>query len=179
MLNPYTLTFPTTPLIFPQPKMGQSLNLLYTILALTFLTTHAQNNQTQFLDIHNAIRAQVGVPPLTWNYTLASYAQAFANKVKQTCDNTAQSYGPYGENTASGYGAFTIDDAVNQWVEEKPNYDHYLNECRNGTDCSHYTQVVWKESLFLGCANILCGAGWPFVVCEYYPPGNVQGKWPY
>ncbi|KMT00992.1 hypothetical protein BVRB_9g222530 [Beta vulgaris subsp. vulgaris] len=155
------------------------LPIFLTILAITFLKSHAQDNQTQFLDVHNTVRAQVGVPPLAWNHTLALYAQQFADKVKQTCDNTEESGGPYGENTASGYGAFTIVDAVNQWVEEKPNYDHHLNVCKNGTECKHYKQVVWKESLYVGCASIFCGAGWPFVVCEYDPPGNIQGKWPY
>ncbi|KAL2927631.1 Pathogenesis-related protein 1B [Bienertia sinuspersici] len=151
------------------------------LLSATIALTQAQDNQTQssFLEMHNTVRAELGVAPLVWNHTLEQFAQTFAEKVKDTCNNTAQSQGPYGENTASGYGAFTIGDAVNQWVEEKPNYDHHMNKCMNGTECKHYTQVVWKETTQLGCANTTCGAGWPFVVCEYFPPGNVHGKWPY
>ncbi|KNA09345.1 hypothetical protein SOVF_154280 [Spinacia oleracea] len=157
------------------------LNLFCAILATTLLTlSHADDdNQKQFLEVHNAARTQVGAPPLKWNTTLTTFAQNFADKVKQTCDNTVKSGGPYGENTAAGYGAFTTVDAVNQWVGEKQNYDHNSNVCLKGKECKHYKQVVWKDSLSVGCASITCGAGWPFVVCEYYPPGNVPGKLPY
>ncbi|XP_021717093.1 pathogenesis-related protein 1B-like [Chenopodium quinoa] len=159
--------------------MKLSLHLFFcAILATTLVKSHAQDDQKEFLDVHNAARAEVGVPPLKWNQTLASYAQDFANKVKHTCDNTMSSNGPYGENTASGY-VFTTTDAVNQWVGEETNYDHNMNVCLNGKECKHYKQVVWKDSLHLGCASITCGAGWPFVVCEYYPPGNVNGVKPY
>ncbi|GMH03063.1 hypothetical protein Nepgr_004902 [Nepenthes gracilis] len=152
--------------------------------AIVLCTDHglwcqAQNTTQDFLDAHNSARSQVGVPPLVWNLTLATYAQDFADQIKVTCNNTQLSGGPYGENTAAGYGAFTTLDAVSQWVEEKPNYDHSLNSCLNGTECKQYTQVVWRRSKWLGCASILCGAGWPFVVCEYDPPGNVKGEWPY
>uniref|UniRef100_A0A803LM29 SCP domain-containing protein n=1 Tax=Chenopodium quinoa TaxID=63459 RepID=A0A803LM29_CHEQI len=88
--------------------------LFIAFLASILVITHAQDNQTEFLDVHNTARAQVGVPPLKWNHTLALYAQNLANKVKQTCNSTMSSRGPYGENTASGYGAFTTVDAVNQ-----------------------------------------------------------------
>uniref|UniRef100_A0A803LM31 Uncharacterized protein n=1 Tax=Chenopodium quinoa TaxID=63459 RepID=A0A803LM31_CHEQI len=47
------------------------------------------------------------------------------------------SNGPYGENTASGY-VFTTTDAVNQWVGEETNYDHNLNVCLNGKECTHH-----------------------------------------
>ncbi|XP_021853406.1 pathogenesis-related protein 1A-like [Spinacia oleracea] len=168
-------------------KLLLFLHLFCAILATTLVTlSHAQikNTLQQFLDVHNKARAQVGVPPLKWNQTLAEYAQIVANRVGKTCDFTAKSPsgGPYGENTASGYWAFTTYDAVNQWVGEKPNYDNKMNVCRNGKECKHYKQVVWKDSLHLGCAGIFCGTGQkrlPFVVCEYYPPGNVPGKFAY
>ncbi|KAJ8447498.1 hypothetical protein Cgig2_019492 [Carnegiea gigantea] len=121
-------------------------------------TSDANDAQKEFLDAHNAARAVVGVAPLAWNWTLTMYAQEFANRVKQTCDNTEESSGPYGENTVSGYGAFTTTDAVSQWVEEKVNYDHHLNSRVNGTECKHYKQVVWRASVHLGCASVLCGA---------------------
>ncbi|KMS97366.1 hypothetical protein BVRB_6g155660 [Beta vulgaris subsp. vulgaris] len=135
-----------------------------------FLKSHAEDDQKQFLEAHNTVRAQVGVAPLVWNQTLASFAQQFADKVKQKCDNTMKSGGPYGENTAGGYAAFRIIDAVSQWVQQKENYDQQSNVCKNGKECKQYKQVVCKESKYIGCATILCGAGWPFVVCEYDPP---------
>lgn len=35
----------------------------------------------------------------------------------------------------------------------------------------HFTQVVWKATKRLGC-----GQAGKFVVCNYYPAGNVQGQ---
>ncbi|GAB4853391.1 hypothetical protein Ancab_017569 [Ancistrocladus abbreviatus] len=120
-----------------------TLALLCTLLATNHvISCRAQNASQVFLDTHNTARAQVGVPPLVWNLTLVTYAQDFADKVKVTCNSTETSGGPYGENTASGYEAFTTYDAVNQWIGEKPNYDHRSNECLNGTECKHYTQGV-------------------------------------
>ncbi|XP_057251376.1 pathogenesis-related protein 1A1-like [Beta vulgaris subsp. vulgaris] len=144
--------------------------LLCIIFFSSFLKSHAEDDQKQFLEAHNTVRAQVGVAPLVWNQTLASFAQQFADKVKQKCDNTMKSGGPYGENTAGGYAAFRIIDAVSQWVQQKENYDQQSNVCKNGKECKQYKQVVCKESKYIGCATILCGAGWPFVVCEYDPP---------
>ncbi|KMT08212.1 hypothetical protein BVRB_6g142660 [Beta vulgaris subsp. vulgaris] len=96
-------------------------------LAPSFLKSHAEDDQKQFLEAHNTARAQVGVAPLAWNQTLAAFAQQFADKVKEKCDNTMKSGGPYGENTAGGYGAFRITDAVSQWVQQKENYDQQSN----------------------------------------------------
>ncbi|GLT55092.1 hypothetical protein SLA2020_282410 [Shorea laevis] len=46
----------------------------------------AENDQQDFLSGHNAARAEVGVPPLKWNSTLAAYAQAYANKRSVDCE---------------------------------------------------------------------------------------------
>jgi hypothetical protein len=38
----------------------------------------------------------------------------------------------------------------------------------------HFTQVVWKDTSYLGCAiNSACD--WPVYVCQYRSPGNVLG----
>ncbi|XP_021853409.2 pathogenesis-related protein 1B-like [Spinacia oleracea] len=156
------------------------LHLLCTILATILLTSNAQtNNQKQvFLDLHNAARAQVGVPPLTWNNALEAFAIFFTDKVKQTCNFIEKSKGIYGENTAIGNAAFTAADAVNQWVAEKKNYDHRSNTCAKGKECKHYKQVVWRDTSQIGCASIVCKDS-SFIVCEYYHVGNIPGVSPY
>ena len=52
--------------------------------------------------------------------------------------------------------------------------------------CLHYTQIVWRSSVGLGCAQQRCttnspfGNGeWFFVVCNYDPAGNFVGQRPY
>jgi hypothetical protein len=40
----------------------------------------------------------------------------------------------------------------------------------------HFTQVVWRETTQMGCATATC-RGMDIWVCEYDPPGNVQGMY--
>ncbi|KAF5731874.1 pathogenesis-related protein 1-like [Tripterygium wilfordii] len=70
-----------------------------------------------------------------------------------------------------------VTDVVNLWVAEKANYDYESNSC-NGV-CGHYTQVVWRKSVRLGCARVGCDNGGTFVICSYDPPGNYNGELPY
>ena len=86
--------------------------------------------------------------------------------------------GPFGENIAWGSGDLKGTDAVNMWVDEKPNYDYNSNSCVGG-ECLHYTQVVWLNSVGLGCAKVQCNSGGTFIGCNYDPPGNYVGEKPY
>ncbi|KAK6945915.1 CAP domain [Dillenia turbinata] len=145
-------------------------------LALT-QSTLAQNSPQDYLNAHNAARAEVGVGPLTWDDTVAAYAQNYASQRAGDCA-MQHSGGPYGENLAAGSGDFTGVNAVQLWVNEKSNYDHNSNSCVGG-ECLHYTQVVWSNSNRLGCARVQCSNGWWFVTCNYDPPGNYVGQRPY
>ncbi|KAI4296509.1 hypothetical protein L6164_036459 [Bauhinia variegata] len=160
-------------------KMRSS-NLVFTIF-LTFSTLSsislAQSSPEDFLQVHNQARGDVGVPPLSWNATLVAYAQKYANSKIRNCE-MEHSGGPYGENLAEGYGEMTGSDAVKFWLTEKPDYDHYSNSCVND-ECLHYTQIVWRDSVHLGCARAKCTNGWMFVICNYDPPGNIDGERPY
>jgi hypothetical protein len=49
----------------------------------------------------------------------------------------------------------------------------------------HFTQLVWKATKSMGCGRFDCNGqngdkgaadGW-FVVCEYWPPGNVETQY--
>ncbi|GAB4838371.1 hypothetical protein Ancab_027905 [Ancistrocladus abbreviatus] len=139
----------------------------------------AQNSPQDYLNAHNTARAQVGVGPMTWDDNLATYAQNYANQRQSDCALT-HSGGPYGENLAEGSGFdFTGVDAVNLWVGEKAYYDHDSNSCAAGKVCGHYTQVVWRNSVHLGCARTQCLNGAWFIICSYDPRGNIVGQSPY
>ncbi|XP_004230669.1 pathogenesis-related leaf protein 6 [Solanum lycopersicum] len=160
----------------------KSSNVLICFIILAFVLPYycdAQNSQTDYLNTHNSARSQVGVGAITWNTTLENYAQNYANQRISDC-NLVHSNGPYGENIAKGSGSFmTGTAAVNLWVGEKPYYDYNSNSCTGGKECRHYTQVVWKNSIQLGCARVQCTNGWWFVTCNYNPPGNYIGQRPY
>ncbi|KAJ0530279.1 putative CAP domain-containing protein [Helianthus annuus] len=152
--------------------------LMFSCFSLALAVPHNQDLGLDFLVPHNKARAQVGVQPLTWNMTVAAYARGYAYHRLGDCD-MEHSQGPFGENLAEGYGdQFTATDAVNMWVGEKQYYEYGSNSCV-GDECRHYTQVVWRDSVYLGCAKVKCRNGWWFVICSYDPPGNYEGQRPY
>nr|POE94861.1 pathogenesis-related protein 1 [Quercus suber] len=117
------------------------------------------------------------VPPLKWDENVAAYAQNYANQRIGDC-NLVHSGGSYGENIAWGSTDLSGTDAVDMWVSEEPNYDHSLNSCVGG-ECLHYTQVVWRNSVHIGCAKVRCNNGGTFIGCNYDPPNNYIGERPY
>ena len=134
---------------------------------------------------HNVVRAQVGVGPLTWDPTVAATAQAYAAR----CVFEHSGAAGLGENLAAYAppGGHTASSPVDDWAGEKANYDYANNSCAAGKVCGHYTQVVWRNSLRLGCGVQSCSTNSPFMgfpnweiwVCNYAPPGNFGGQRPY
>ncbi|XP_043716036.1 pathogenesis-related protein 1-like [Telopea speciosissima] len=161
-------------------KLIESLALLLSLIGLLafFPVSQAQNSQDDYLSPHNAARSDVGVGSMTWNDTVAAYAQDYANQRAGDCA-LQHSGGPYGENIAWSSGDMSATDAVNMWVDEKAYYDYNSNSCAEGKECGHYTQVVWSSSNQLGCGRVTCNSGGTFITCNYYPPGNYVGEKPY
>lgn len=139
--------------------------------------------------LHNQVRAEVGVGPMTWSPALAATAQAWAESCTDAeapagliDHNPGRSDGhPYyvGENAFGTPGEPTAEDAVNAWAAEKADYDHDSNGCSG--ICGHYTQLVWADSVELGCGIARCPdlAFGGTIVCNYGPGGNVAGQRPY
>jgi pathogenesis-related protein 1 len=148
-------------------------------VSLARVAKPGNNDRQAFLNGHNKARAEVGVRPLIWNVSLAAYAQAYANKRIPDCNMVeSDPDGPLGECLAEGYDDLSAADAVKAWVAEKPYYNHASNKCVGG-ECGHYTQVVWRDTKYLGCARAKCKNGWMFVTCNYFPSGNYFGERPY
>ncbi|CAH2076983.1 unnamed protein product [Thlaspi arvense] len=138
----------------------------------------AQDGRQDYLDVHNRARAQVGVRPIKWHPDVAEYARQYALRRRGDCRLT-HSRGRYGENLAGSSGNLSGAAAVRLWVSEKSDYFHGSNTCRSGKQCGHYTQVVWRNSEWVGCAKVRCNNGGTFIICSYDPPGNISGRKPY
>ncbi|KAM0899254.1 hypothetical protein ACQ4PT_021419 [Festuca glaucescens] len=119
------------------PKQLAAVLLL--ALASAMIVT-AQDTVQEILDAHNTVRANVGVPPVTWDDTVATYAEAFAQKRSADCLPEFSPLGhPYGENVFVGTGSeWNMLDAVNWWVAQKQYYDHATNTCSapSGQSCA-------------------------------------------
>ncbi|KAI1787012.1 CAP domain-containing protein [Ganoderma leucocontextum] len=138
----------------------------------------SQDDINAYLTAHNTVRAQRGAANLGWNQTLADAAQTWVNRC--AFQHSGGSLGPYGENLAAGTGSeYGIAAAVKSWTDEAPQY--------NAQDPvpSHFTQVVWKNTVQVGCAVQDCSGIFPpqygnakYYSCEYFPAGNVIGQFP-
>ena len=146
-----------------------------------------------WLDAHNTVRQDAQPPPpaplpaLTWSSAAASVAQAWADRCSYA-HNAGR--GTRGENIAADAppGTLNASSVVSAWAGEASDYNHASNTCAPGKDCGHYTQIVWRDTVRVGCAHRTCttnspfGAqypNWEFWVCDYEPPGNVIGQKPY
>ncbi|KAI4327532.1 hypothetical protein L6164_019981 [Bauhinia variegata] len=138
---------------------------------------------SEFLNAHNEARATVGVQPLNWSDKLANATSLLVRyqRNKMGCQFANLTAGKYGGNQlwASGM-TVTPRMAVEEWVKEKNYYNHTDNTCVPNHECGVYTQVVWRNSLELGCAQATCVKDQStLTICFYNPPGNVIGQSPY
>lgn len=104
---------------------------------------------------------------------MADYAAQYA-ATNFDCNNVQliHSGGPYGENLAAGYvGGY---EPVDAWYNEILQYNYSLPGFSPAT--GHFTQLIWKSSVELGCAYVKCNNDWrQYTICEYSPRGNIVG----
>lgn len=133
----------------------------------------------ELLAAHNRYRAEVGVPPLVWSEELATSAQAWARDLASR-GSFEHSSTPHGENLWMGTsGRFSSTRMVELWGEEKRDYVHGIfPKVTTGGVVGHYTQMVWRSTLRVGC-GLSSSSGQDILVCHYDPPGNFYGKAPY
>ena len=132
----------------------------------------------EFLDAHNRVRAQYGVPPLRWSGKLALYARRWSAARRYDCV-MMHSQSPYGENVFWGGGPeWRPVEVVADWASEASFYDWRAQECHRGQECGHFTALVWRKTKYVGCGRAQCYNGDSFFTCSYDPPGNYKGEVP-
>jgi uncharacterized protein YkwD len=150
-----------------------------------------------FVNAHNEARSgnlnpppSPPLPPVTWDATLADVAFNYLSKCQGTTlsDHNANRTKDYaalggkdyvGENIYASSGK-SVDPAaaVKSWMSEADDFDY---DSPNLSAAGHYTQVVWRTSVRIGCAIVNCpNMKYPNnVLCDYAPGGNVNGQKPY
>jgi len=137
----------------------------------------------RLLGVHNDERRRVGVAELRWSPTLAAQAQAYARKLSrgnQLAHASRAERGGAGENLWAGRaGFYSAEEMMEGMVAEKRHFKqgNFPQVSRTGQwrDVAHYTQMVWAETEEVGCA-VAPGGGNDWLVCRYWPEGNVYGK---
>ena len=125
-------------------------------------------NQNVVVDHHNALRALEGAANMelmVWSRKLASNATSHAKRCTFDHDDD-----PSGQNIAGGGNPKNLAPMIDLFYVEKVRYDFDTDTCRK-EPCGHYTQVVWAETRYVGCAFRRCPDK-VVMVCNYWPPGN-------
>jgi len=150
-----------------------------------------------FVKAHNDARAgnlvptpSPALPPVTWDAVLADSAYNYLSQCEsadgtlvdhnesRTKDYAALGGSDYvGENIYASSGSSVAPaDAVSSWMGEAPKY-----VAGDVNSAGHYTQVVWRDSVRIGCAIVNCPSVrfHNTVLCDYAPGGNITGQTPY
>ena len=126
---------------------------------------------------------------MRWDPNLAAHAQAWTSMCIDDDGNglvdhssigyrsNAVGYAYIGENVFASGGTATPQQAVQTWASEKQNFT-YPTTCSG--QCGHYTQIVWRTSVNLGCAIQSCtNLAYPGTILCMYGPGGNGGGAPY
>ncbi|KAL5181442.1 STS14 protein [Glycine soja] len=167
-----------------------SLASLATFLVLTHAATAPENppppltaSAREFLEAHNQARAEVGVEALSWSEKLGNVSSLMVRyqRNKKGCEFANLTASRYGGNQLwAGVTEVAPRVVVEEWVKEKKFYVRENNTCVGKHECGVYTQVVWRNSTEVGCAQAVCVKEQAsLTICFYDPPGNVIGEIPY
>jgi uncharacterized protein YkwD len=160
-----------------------------------------QSQIDAFVAAHNQARSgpltptpSPALPPVSWDPILADSAYNYTARCTGTGDllsHNANRTADYralggtdsyvGENIFGKTSTATATvpaEAMDLWMAEASAYDYAAN---NIGDAGHYTQVVWRASVRIGCAIVDC-PNLRFrntVLCDYAPGGNITNQKPY
>jgi hypothetical protein len=142
------------------------------------ITLEQKNEITNYI---NNYRARHQSPPLTWDETIATFAQQWSFYLLS--NNLFQHSGSalYGENLAyfEGYGndiVVLLKKAIDNWYNEITLYNFTNPGYKQGT--GHFTCLVWKSSTKFGMGFSIDPSNNNKVDITFNsePPGNYQGQ---
>lgn len=167
--------------------------LLITAVAASFVALSADSANAQqllsggdYVKAHNDFREKHCVPPLTKSATLEAAAAAWAKQLAEKDEfEHADNLAGIGENlfTAGRSGEPYANDgevhttAAGEWYAEIKDYKFSIptpHSDKTGV-VGHFTQMIWKSSTEVGCANVSYSKDdmhKVVSVCRYAPGGN-------
>lgn len=140
----------------------------------------------RILAAHNRERNGLGLVPLSWNPVLARSARRWADFLASTgrFEHAPENrVTPEGENLWAGTkGYFSPEAMVDAWIREKKYFrpGTFPDNSTTGRveDVGHYTQLVWRATTQVGCAEARSRSE-DILVCRYAEAGNYRGEVPF
>nr|XP_048274885.1 GLIPR1-like protein 1 [Myodes glareolus] len=146
-------------------------------------TIHDPGFIRECVDSHNEMRGKVkpsaaNMLYLNWDKELARLAKLWTRKCKYSHNpciakrySCMVDYDFLGENLYLGPINSTPKEIISLWSSEQRYYNFENMTCSKS--CDHYTQVVWANSVKVGCAVSSCphllGKSAALFVCNYTP----------
>ncbi|WZH50410.1 Pathogenesis-related protein 1A [Fusarium acuminatum] len=161
--QPTTVQFVKTPKQTPRHGSGSDFGPSYDLSA----------DQQRAIYLHNEARKAVGNDPLSWDDSLASGAQEWADYLA-SIGLLQHSQGDDGENHYMGTTDSPYSAAVKAFLTESSQYNGEAISGSNYMNFGHYTQCVWKYTNKVGMAVSKDSSGTSWVVAHYQRPGNMQ-----
>lgn len=153
------------------------------VVAPTYASTNIVEEldfQKKALKAHNVLRVKHGAQKLRWSAELQKQAQVFL-ETEFVCNGTLQhtnafKAGEIGESVALGYAS--IEQAVQAFSHGQKYYSFANSTCVDKR-AHQFTQLVWNNTEYVGCAYINCGNYYNnFFICQYTQKGNIPNEYP-
>ena len=142
-------------------------------------------------ELHAWVRGAYFYPEsLNWDERLSIFAQDWANYLAakdkwEHRDQVCRNQLGLGENIAWAWNPSetpSVETLVLQWVNEAEYYSPG-EEIDPSTDSfwqyGHFTQMVWQDTVDIGCGVATAKSKTRYLVCNYYPAGNIPFETPF
>lgn len=130
------------------------------------------------LRLHNKFRTWHRSPPLKWSKRLAAKAQEIATELADNSIRLSDLKNEHiGMNVARLWHSYDIaaEKATADWYSEVKSYN--FDDPIIDRSTKHFTQLIWRDSKWLGIGEAQSSDGkYTFVVALYDPPGNLRNK---
>jgi uncharacterized protein YkwD len=152
-------------------------------LAAQVTVTPTETVASRLLAAQNAERVRLGLTPLVWSTKLADHAKKWAQTLAVS---DMFEHAPVGADGGEGenlwYGTkddYSPEEMIGFFIGENKLFKRgkFPDVSTTGVweDVGHYTQIVWKDTREVGC-TIASNSHRDFLVCRYWPAGNVIGQ---
>ena len=151
--------------------------IVFSALLLSFAikVSTRKVNQQKVVERHNYYRKMVGVPNLTFSKDCANYAQKWAEQLALKNNGLKHSgSSKYGENIYWNSGMANEWDMIDYLAREKKYFNQ--NTRKHSHKNGHYSQMVWRNTQFVGVGMAIAKDGSEYWVTTYYPAGNYIGE---